>query len=152
MGGVVEGVDVKREVARRGVERLDEQIDQEVAEPPEIGDRDGVLEPRERGLTGEVKVIGEPAGDELEDGIRAQGVVVVLILVIGEDAIDPLPHHGGERLSDEGGDAGVIERGGELIGEADLLVELPHGKESGIARDRGGRDFDLDGARREEIE
>ena len=54
--GVVEGVDVEREVAGRLVEGLDEQIHQDVAQPPQVGDRDGVLEPREGRLTGEVGV------------------------------------------------------------------------------------------------
>jgi hypothetical protein len=68
---VVEGVDVEREVPRRRVEGLEEQVDQDVAEPPEVGDRDGVLEPREGRLAGEVGPVGEPVGDELEDGIRS---------------------------------------------------------------------------------
>jgi len=38
------------------------KVDQEVAQPPEVGDRDGVLEPREGRLTGEVPLVGEPSG------------------------------------------------------------------------------------------
>ena len=69
MRRVVEGIEVEREVVGRRVERLDEQIDQHVAQPPEVGDRDGVLEPRQRGLAGEVGIVGESVGDELEDGV-----------------------------------------------------------------------------------
>jgi hypothetical protein len=54
MRGIVEGVDIQREMARRLVERLDEQVDQHVAQPLQVGDRDGVLEPREGRLAGEV--------------------------------------------------------------------------------------------------
>jgi hypothetical protein len=54
-------------------------------------------------LTGEVGVIGEAVGEELEDGVGPEGVVVVLVLVIGEDAVDPLADHAQERLPGECG-------------------------------------------------
>ncbi len=152
MGGIVEGVDVQREMARRLVKRLDEQVDQHVAEPPQVGDRDGVLEPREGWLAGEVGVIGQAVGNELENGVRPQRVVVVLILVVGQDAIDSLPHHGQLRVLDEGGIATVLESGGKLLGEPDLLVELANRQQSGIRRQRGGRKLDIDWPRGVEIE
>ena len=130
---VVEGVEVEGEVRRRRVEGLEEQIDQHVAQPPQVGDRDGVLEPREGGLAGEVGVVGESVGEELEDGVRPQGVVVVLVLVIGEDAVDPLADHAQERLPGERRVAGVVEGGGELLGEPDPLVELPDHQQPAIA-------------------
>ena len=105
--------------------------------PPQVGDRDGVLEPREGRLTGEVGIVGEAVGDELEDGVGPQGVVVVLVLVIGEDAVDPLPDHAQERLLGERRIASVVEGGGELFGEPDLLIELPDREEPGVAGQRG---------------
>ncbi|ODU00265.1 MAG: hypothetical protein ABS79_03655 [Planctomycetes bacterium SCN 63-9] len=75
---VVEGVEVEREVPRRLVGRGEELIDQGITRSPEIGDRDGVLEPRERGLAGEVGFVGSPAGDELEDRIGPERVMIVL--------------------------------------------------------------------------
>src|SRR5512135_247012 len=45
MRGVVEGVEVEREMPRWPVERLDEEVDQHVPQPVQVGDRDGVLEP-----------------------------------------------------------------------------------------------------------
>ena len=152
MRGVVEGVDVEREMAWRLIERLDEQVDQHVAQPPQVGDRDSVLEPRERRLAGEVGVVGQAVGDELEDGVRPQRVVVVLILVVGQDAVDPLPNHGQQRVLDEGGIPPVLEGGGELLGEPDPLVELADRQQPGVTRERGGRKLDLDRPRGEEIE
>ena len=46
----------------------------------------------------------------------------------------------------------VIEGGGELLGEADLLVELSKRQESGIAGEGRGGDLDLNRPRWEEIE
>ena len=80
------------------IERLDELIDQNVSQPPQVGDRDGVLEPRQSGLTGQIGIIGQAVGDHLEDGIGSQSIVVVLVLVVGEDAVDPLPHHAQQGL------------------------------------------------------
>jgi hypothetical protein len=78
--------------------------------------------------------------------------VVVLVLVVGEDAVDPLADHAQERLAGEPGVAWVVQRGGELLGEADAVVELPDGQEPGIAGQGRGRDLDRDGPRGEEIE
>ena len=71
--------------------------------------------------------------------------MVVLVLVIGEDAVDPLADHAQERLPGERGIAWVVECGGELLGEPDLLVELPDRDEPGVAGEGCGRDLDLDG-------
>ena len=149
---VVEGVDIEREVVRRRVERLEEQIHEHVAEPPQIGDGDGVLEAGEGGLAGQVAVLGEPVGEELEDGVGAQGVVIVLVLVVGEDAVDALADHAQEGLLRQGGIAWVVERGGELLSEAKLLVALPDRDEPGVAGQRCGGDLDLDRTRRQKIE
>ena len=54
--GVVEGVEIEREMPRRLVERLDEEVDQHVPQPVQVGDRDGVLKPREGRLAGQVGV------------------------------------------------------------------------------------------------
>jgi hypothetical protein len=50
--------------------------------------------------------------------------VVVLVLVAGEDAEDVHTDHFHERVFDEVGIAWVVERGGQLLGQADELVEL----------------------------
>jgi hypothetical protein len=88
------------------------------------GDVDPVLEPGQRRLTGEVCIVGRAAGDELEDRIGAEGVVVVLVRIASEDAEDAGPDHLRERVGDEVGVAWVVQRGGEPRGQADALVEL----------------------------
>jgi hypothetical protein len=69
---VVERVDVEGEVPGRLLEGSNEQIDEDVAQPPQAGDRDGVPEPREGRLTGEVRAVGGPIGDELEERARSE--------------------------------------------------------------------------------
>ena len=46
----------------------------------------------------------------------------------------------------------VVECGGELLGQADLLVELTKHQESGITGERSGGELELDRPRGEEIE
>ena len=41
------------------------------------------------------------------------------------------------------GIAAVVEGGGELLGESDLLVELAHGQEAGIAGQSGAEETSI---------
>ena len=95
-------------------------------------DGDGVLEAGQRRLAGQVVVLGRAVGDELEDRIGAQGVVVVLVLVAGEDAEDAGADHLQEGVLGEVGVAGVVEDGGELLRQADAFVELPQRQQAGV--------------------
>jgi hypothetical protein len=72
---VVEGIKVERQVPGWSVERLDEQAHQHTPQPPQVGDRHRVLESRQRGLTGEIGIVGEAVVDQLEDGVRSLGMV-----------------------------------------------------------------------------
>ena len=63
-------------------------------------------------------------GDELEDGVVAEGVVVVLVCVAGQDAVDAGPDHLQERVHGEFRVAGVVQGAREGLGEPDALVEL----------------------------
>ena len=109
-------------------ERGDELVDEHVAEAEQGRDVDLVLEPGQRRLAGQVGVIGGAVGDELEDGVGAEGVVVVLVRVPGEDAEDAGSDHLREGVVDAVGITRVVQRGGELCGQPDALVELPQGQ------------------------
>src|SRR5262249_13509314 len=90
-------------------------------------------------------------GDELEDGVGAEGVVVVLVRVAGEDAVGPGANHLQEGVIDQVGVAGVVQGVGEGPGKSDALVELADGEQPGITGELTGRGFD-DDRRAEEIE
>jgi hypothetical protein len=55
-------------VARRLVEGGDELVEEDVTQALKGRVGDGVLEAGQRGLAGQVVVVGRAAGDELEDG------------------------------------------------------------------------------------
>ena len=114
-------------------------IDQNVAEPPEVG----ILEPREHGLAGEVGTVGEAVGGQLEDRIGPERVVVVLVFVIGEDPVDPLADHAQERLLDEDRMAAIVESGDELLNEPERLIELPHRRKPRVVGQGGRRNLDF---------
>jgi hypothetical protein len=78
-------------------------------------------------------VLRGTVGEELEDGAGAEGGVVVLVRVAGEDAVDPAADHLQEGVLGQLRVAGVVERIGEGPGQADLLVELADGEQPGVA-------------------
>ena len=94
---------------------------------------------------------GGAAGDELEDGVGAQGVMVVLVRVAGQDAVDPAADHLQEGVLGQVGVAGIIEGRGEGPGEPDALVELADGEQPGVAGELAGRRLD-DERRGEEVQ
>jgi hypothetical protein len=78
--------------------------------------------------------------------------VVVLVLVVGQDAIDSLPNHGEQGLLDKDRIAPVFQRRAELLGKPNPLIELSDGQQPGISGHRGRGKFDVNWPRREEIE
>jgi hypothetical protein len=150
--GVIHGIEVEEQVARRRGERGEELVDQGVAQAFQRGDVDGVLKARQGGLAGQVGVGGQAAGNEFEDGFGAQGVVVVLIFVAGEDAVEAGTEHFEDGVLDEPGVAGVVEGGSKVPGEAELFVELADREQPGIAAETGIAGLDDDGAVGEKIE
>jgi hypothetical protein len=56
-----------------------------------------------------------------------------VVLVAGQNAVDPGPDHLEEGVLAEVRIAGVVEGVGEGPGEANALVELADGKQSGVA-------------------
>jgi hypothetical protein len=95
---------------------------------------------------------GRASGDQLEDGIGTQRVVVVLVPVAGQDAEDPRAEHVGERVLDEVGVTRVVEHGGELLRQADAFVELSERQQTGVGGERGAGDLDRDGQGPEKVE
>jgi hypothetical protein len=80
-----------------------------------------------------------------------QGVVVVLALVAGQDAVDATANHLREGVLGQVRVAGVIEGAGVGPGQADALVELADGEQPGIAGQLARRRL-ADQRRAEEIE
>ena len=77
-------------------------------------------------MAGEVGVVERSIGEEFENGVGAERVMVVLILVTSEDAEDPLAGHVEERVFDATGIAGVVEGVGEQFCQIrnDLILQL----------------------------
>jgi hypothetical protein len=81
----------------------------------------------------------------------AEGVVVVLVFVAGQDAVDATANHLQEGMLREVGVAGVVEGVGEGPGPADALVELTDGEQPGVAGELARRRLDEE-RRAEEVE
>src|SRR5271166_2772460 len=91
MGRIVRGVQIERD---RGGQRaavfelqsLDAGGDGEVDQLLQNRRRGQVLKPAERGLAGQRLVLRQAARDQLENRIITQGVVIVAVLVAGQNA------------------------------------------------------------------
>ena len=81
---------------------------------------DAVLQPAEGRRRGEGHILlGRLAGGELEDGVVAEGLVVVEVLVAQGDGDDPLGEHGPLVVDDEDGVAGVGDGGVEGVEQSE---------------------------------
>ena len=94
---------------------------------------DRVLEPRERGLAGQVVGRDGAVAKQLENRIAAQHVVVVLVGVVGEDAVHPHSGHLQEGMIDVADMSPVRQGFGKLPCQTDPLVELAERQQPGIA-------------------
>jgi hypothetical protein len=115
-------------VARRRVIGGDELVEEDVAQQLERQDGDSALEAGQGGMAGQVVLLGRVVGDVIEDGVGAEGVVVVLVRVTGEDTLDPGTDLPSEGVLGEVRVAGVIDRAGEGSGEPDVLVKFVDGE------------------------
>ena len=106
VGGVNDGVQVDGQMMRRLVEGGDELVNEDITDILEGLNGDGILEARQGGLAGQVIVVGGTIGEEFEDGVMAESVMVILVLVVGEDAVNAGANHLGEGVIDEVGVAG----------------------------------------------
>jgi hypothetical protein len=77
-------------------------------------------------------------GHELKDGIGAEGVVVVPVLIGGQDAEDAGRDHFQEAVLGEVRVAGIVEGVGEGPGQADALIELADGEQPSVAGELTG--------------
>jgi hypothetical protein len=140
---IVEAVQVERQPSRLLSEGLDKLIDQQLPQAEERLDADGVHEPRERRLRGQLGlVVRQPITDQLKDRVVAERVVIVLVFVPGEDAIDPLPDHRQQGV--RGLLPAVIERRRELPRQSDPFVKLADDQEPCIRGEPAGRVLDDD--------
>src|SRR6266702_385030 len=93
VGGIVGGVDVEQNLAALPdlvAAETNEQVQQRVVQLHHIASRRRVLPAAEGGLGAE-RVAQLLIGDYLQQGIVAQSVSIVGVLVSGDDLIDALP-------------------------------------------------------------
>ena len=149
--GVVEGIHVERDPRRWRGEGVQKLVAQRVPQSPEIGDRDGVLKPRQRRLAGQVDVARQTIAHQLERRVTAERVVIVLVLVVGDDAIHPLPDHRQIGVQNSA-PARILQRGGKPLGQSNRLIKLPDRQQPRIARQLSLRDLHFDRLPRQKIE
>ena len=145
--------------------RADKQIDQKIVEdfdPPRLGrplfeeggaflgrpfslpTRIGVLETRQGGGAGQ-RLLGVRGhvGQDLKEGIVAQGLGVVAVGVTGQELIDLLSEQGLDGVMDELGGAGVGESLGQVGDDPQRLLQGADGEQSGVGDDASAVESDV---------
>src|SRR5262249_23746912 len=115
----------------------DELVQEGIAQALERSDGNAVLPAGQGRLAGQVVVGRQATGNQFEDRIGTQGIVVILVLVAGEDAVQAGAEHLQARVLNQAGVAGVVDGRGELGGEAEALIELADGEQPGIGGEQG---------------
>ncbi|HVA49562.1 MAG TPA: hypothetical protein VNH11_24560 [Pirellulales bacterium] len=88
----------------------------------------------------------------MQSRIAPQSVVIVLVRVIRQDAVDPHPDHLQKRVVHLNRGADIRERVGEPASEPDLLIELTKRQKSRVRRQLPGCGLNHDGLGTEKIE
>jgi hypothetical protein len=135
-------VQVKGQVTRRRLEGRDDLVEEHVPQSLEGGDGDGVLAAQQGGLAGQVEVLRGAVGEELEDGVGAEGVVVLLVRVAGEDAVDAAAHHLQERVLREGRVAGSSSASAKVRVRPIRWSNWRTGEQPGVAGELAWRRLD----------
>src|SRR5262245_16591124 len=168
MQRVVGGVQVQHEALRRHQVLLEEGLDEKGLQGIEMGDdllvaAAGVgphrseFEAVERALAGQgPAAVAAPqtlvalgiflADQDGQEGIVAQGVVVVEVFVAQAQAEDTLPQEFRERVFDPLGVAVIAEAARELLDEAELVLDFAQQQAARIGRDQSAVETRDDGA------
>ena len=96
--------------------------------------------------------VDRAVADQLEDRIAPQHVVVVLVGVVGEDAVDPHPGHLQEGMIDVADVPPIGQGFGKLPRQPQPLVQLAERQQPGIAGNLGRRGLYHNRPRAEKIE
>ncbi len=96
---------------------------------------DGVFKPRERGLAGQIVGLDGAVAKQLENRIASQHVVVVLVGVVGEDAVHPHSGHLQKGMIDVADVPPIRQALGKLPCQPDPFVKLSERQQPGIAGD-----------------
>ena len=152
VGGVIDSVEVKGQMAGWLTERADELIDEQGTQAFQGLDGDTILETGQSGLAGQVGAIGLAAKDEFEDRVTTQGVGVILVLVVSENAEDALADHVHNRVIDQLWITRIVDGSGKVARQTKTFVELPEGEQASGTRELGIAAFTDDGQSGEKVD
>jgi hypothetical protein len=100
MRRIVERINVQSDARWRRGEGLQKFVADHVSQSLEIGRCDRILKPGKCRLTGQVDIVRQAITNQLECGIAPQRVVVILVFISANDAVDPLTCHRQGRMQD----------------------------------------------------
>jgi len=164
VGRVVGGIDVEDKLRRCLPTGADEEVHQVAVEDLQalglggphfeqhgaffggefgVAAREGVGEARQGTARGEgLGGIRTDVGEDLEEGVDAQLVGVVVVGVAGEQGVDLLSEERFDGVTDEFGGAWVRQLRGEVGDDAERAFQGADGEESGVGDDAAALEID----------
>jgi len=150
VGRIVEHIRIEGHLSRRLVKRLDEPREKPLLQPQQRPGGNGVLEPRQRRLARQLVRVGQTVGQQFEDGVAAERIVIVLVFVAGDDAEHTRADHLQQRVP------GITPRFVQLLRETgcepSLLIELSKDQQPRIGGQHLLDRLHTNGLMREKIE
>jgi hypothetical protein len=129
---IIEQIDVQGKLRSSRCKRFDQAIDEPIFHPRQVGGGHRILQTRNRRLTRQVQFVGSPLGNQFEDRIRTQGIVVILIFIPGEYSVDTLTHHAQDRV--RAAIPAIDHAGRERFRPSQFSVQLEERKQPRIRR------------------
>ena len=135
-------VDVERDRRRRDREGAAEDVDQGGRQARHLDAGRRVLKPAHGGLgTQRAPALRRPAGRQLEQGIVAQGVAVVGILVSAGDREHAKAQHRRQRVNHPVGVAPLPDAAGQRLGQPEPALRRAQQHQPAVGRDRPAREI-----------
>jgi len=146
MGGIVPGVDIQGQLDRRDRGRANEGLQEGFSQAGEVLLRGLILQPADRRLAGQVGVLqGKAVAADLEDGITAEIVGIVGVLVAAGDLEDALAEEIEEGVVDPRGVTRVTDRLGHRFDQADLGFSPAEQEKAGVGGQLAALEIDGEG-------
>ena len=135
-------VDVEADRHRRGVEAAAEEIDQRRRHARHLDARGRVLQPAHGRLRAQrAAALRRPADGQLEQGIGAQGVAVVGILIPAGDREHAETQHRRQRVDHRRRVAPVPDVARQRLGQAEPALSLAQQDQAAVRRDQAAHEI-----------
>lgn len=135
MSRIFGSVNIEDNPERRSPIRVDEDVHQHVGDAVKICPRNRVLQPGERRLAGQRRLLRKPLASHLQGRVLAQRLGVIGVLVAASDLENPLLEQIEQRMPDVTGMAAVVKDLSHTVKKPHPALDFPKEEHAGVGRD-----------------